>query len=214
MYDEGFKSLPKEKMARQADKAYDKEQAAARAGDEKETNKQMQRRIAMKNPSGRKAMLAKEEVISEGEKDACYHKVKSRYKVWPSAYASGALVKCRKKGAANWGNSTKKEDLEMVFAFLINEGFAETEDDALAMLDSMSDIWYDTIMEGLLDERWNSPENEQDMRDKRAQGDGMAGAPKVAKRDASKDAGRAAAAKAKDPLEKMRAMNARKRGLK
>jgi hypothetical protein len=53
-----------------------------------------------------------EDVIKEkaGEKDACYHKVKSRYKVWPSAYASGALVKCRKKGAANWGNSTKKEE--------------------------------------------------------------------------------------------------------
>merc|ERR1711991_765806 len=44
-----------------------------------------------------------------GTKDACYHKVKSRYSVWPSAYASGALVKCRKVGAANWGNSTKKE---------------------------------------------------------------------------------------------------------
>ena len=42
-----------------------------------------------------------------GEKDACYHKVKSRYKVWPSAYASGALVKCRKVGASNWGNSKK-----------------------------------------------------------------------------------------------------------
>ena len=26
--------------------------------------------------------------IQEGEKDACYHKVKSRYSVWPSAYAS------------------------------------------------------------------------------------------------------------------------------
>jgi len=53
-----------------------------------------------------------EDIIKEkaGEKDACYHKVKSRYKVWPSAYASGALVKCRKKGAANWGNSTKKEE--------------------------------------------------------------------------------------------------------
>jgi len=47
-----------------------------------------------------------------GKKDACYHKVKSRYSVWPSAYASGALVKCRKKGAANWGNSTKKEGME------------------------------------------------------------------------------------------------------
>ena len=43
-----------------------------------------------------------------GKKDACYHKVKSRYKVWPSAYASGALVRCRKVGAKNWGNKSKK----------------------------------------------------------------------------------------------------------
>jgi hypothetical protein len=42
------------------------------------------------------------------KKDACYSKVKSRYKVWPSAYASGALVRCRKVGAANWGNKSKK----------------------------------------------------------------------------------------------------------
>jgi hypothetical protein len=41
------------------------------------------------------------------KQDACYRKVKSRYKVWPSAYASGALVQCRKKGAANWGNKGK-----------------------------------------------------------------------------------------------------------
>jgi len=41
------------------------------------------------------------------KKDACYKKVKSRYKKWPSAYASGALVKCRKVGAANWGNKSK-----------------------------------------------------------------------------------------------------------
>jgi uncharacterized membrane protein (UPF0127 family) len=47
-----------------------------------------------------------------GSKDACYHKVKSRYSVWPSAYASGALVKCRKVGAANWGN--KSEEVEIV----------------------------------------------------------------------------------------------------
>jgi len=51
------------------------------------------------------------EVVSE-KKDACYHKVKSRYKIWPSAYASGALVKCRKVGAKNWGNKTKKEGYE------------------------------------------------------------------------------------------------------
>ena len=46
-----------------------------------------------------------------GTKDACYHKVKSRYSVWPSAYASGALVKCRKVGAANWGNKSESVEL-------------------------------------------------------------------------------------------------------
>ncbi len=51
---------------------------------------------------------------SKGKKDACYHKVRARYDVWPSAYASGALVKCRKVGAANWGNKSKKnEGLEL-----------------------------------------------------------------------------------------------------
>jgi hypothetical protein len=39
------------------------------------------------------------------KRDACYYKVKRRYKVWPSAYSSGALVQCRKKGAKNWGKS-------------------------------------------------------------------------------------------------------------
>ena len=63
-----------------------------------------------------KSIYEDEEMISEsqfdeaaGEKDACYHKVKGRYKVWPSAYASGALVKCRKVGASNWGEGGKKK---------------------------------------------------------------------------------------------------------
>ena len=37
-----------------------------------------------------------------------------------SAYASGALVKCRKKGAKNWGNSKKNEEVT-------NEGAAWTK---------------------------------------------------------------------------------------
>lgn len=61
------------------------------------------------------------EIVSEvvtslyEKKDACYHKVKARYKVFPSAYASGALVQCRKKGAANWGNSKKKNETKEDF---------------------------------------------------------------------------------------------------
>jgi hypothetical protein len=53
--------------------------------------------------------MVSEELMNE-KKDACYYKVKSRYKVWPSAYASGALVKCRKKGASNWGTGGKKNE--------------------------------------------------------------------------------------------------------
>ena len=41
-------------------------------------------------------------------KDACYHKVNARYRVFPSAYASGAIAKCRKVGAANYGKGGKK----------------------------------------------------------------------------------------------------------
>ena len=53
---------------------------------------------------------AKESTHIYEKKDACYTKVKSRYDVWPSAYASGALVKCRKVGAKNWGNKSKKKE--------------------------------------------------------------------------------------------------------
>ena len=59
-----------------------------------------------------------------GKKDACYHKVKARYDVWPSAYASGALVKCRKVGAANWGNKSKKEDV--YYESITENGITET----------------------------------------------------------------------------------------
>ena len=48
-------------------------------------------------------------------RDACYEKVKARYKKWPSAYASGALVQCRKKGAKNWGISEEKSIEEGIF---------------------------------------------------------------------------------------------------
>ena len=76
-----------------------------------------------------------EEVVAEadkkgkgsGTKDACYHKVKASAKVWPSAYASGRLVQCRKKGAANYGNS-KKESYSWRDDFdYIQEGAAWTK---------------------------------------------------------------------------------------
>lgn len=50
---------------------------------------------------------------SEEEKkkdDACTRKVKARYDVWPSAYASGAVTKCRAVGADNWGEGESKKD--------------------------------------------------------------------------------------------------------
>jgi hypothetical protein len=48
-------------------------------------------------------------LLEDHKKDKCYYKVKKNYKIWPSAYASGALVKCRKLGASNWGNKANEE---------------------------------------------------------------------------------------------------------
>jgi hypothetical protein len=47
----------------------------------------------------RKKKSASSKKTKSSKKDACYHKVKASYKVFPSAYASGAIAKCRKKGA-------------------------------------------------------------------------------------------------------------------
>ena len=57
-------------------------------------------------PTERKAPVAKKK---KGKKDACYRKVKAKAKVFPSAYASGRIVQCRKVGAANYGNKSKKK---------------------------------------------------------------------------------------------------------
>ena len=55
-----------------------------------------------------RASMAKQVETSVSKKDACYSKVKARYKVFPSAYASGAIAKCRKVGADNWGTGSSK----------------------------------------------------------------------------------------------------------
>jgi hypothetical protein len=60
-------------------------------------------------------------LILAEKKDACYHKVKASAKVWPSAYASGRLVQCRKKGASNYGNKS-----EGVAEGELDEGWKET----------------------------------------------------------------------------------------
>ena len=97
--------------------------AARRAGESNRAEIAKQQQKAAERETMKKEIKkeVKRELTTEGKdrkgkgsgtKDACYHKVKSRYSVWPSAYASGALVKCRKVGAANWGNSTKKESYD------------------------------------------------------------------------------------------------------
>ena len=51
-----------------------------------------------------------EDILKKKKKkklDCCARKVKATAKVWPSAYASGRVVQCRKKGCANYGKSKK-----------------------------------------------------------------------------------------------------------
>ena len=69
------------------------------------------------------------DLILAEKKDACYYKVKASAKVWPSAYASGRLVQCRKKGAANYGKSK-------------NEGMAEGKVSGYKMYPNHDGTWY------------------------------------------------------------------------
>ncbi len=39
----------------------------------------------------------KKSKAKKSKKDACYHKAKAKYRVFPSAYASGYIAKCRKR---------------------------------------------------------------------------------------------------------------------
>ena len=142
--DEGVKGADPEmrKMAAQDRMSGKEKRLSKKAGDRNVAN--MTRKIEQ----GREMAMAKayEEVeLTEvkdkkgkgsGTKDACYHKVKSRYSVWPSAYASGALVKCRKVGAANWGNSKKESFSDWRSEFIWEDGDSEkklTEDDMKGM---------------------------------------------------------------------------------
>ena len=104
----GQTSTPKcgsSKMA--ANLSDEEEERAFRRKNRKDPN-QPEKTGAAKPTNVRTEEMDLQEKKKEGKKDACYHKVKSRYSVWPSAYASGALVKCRKVGADNWG--TKSEE--------------------------------------------------------------------------------------------------------
>lgn len=104
----GQTSTPKcgsSKMA--ANLSPEEEEKAFRRKNKQDPN-QPEKKNAAKPTNVRTEEMNLQEKEKSGKKDACYTKVKSRYSVWPSAYASGALVKCRKVGAANWGTKTEE----------------------------------------------------------------------------------------------------------
>jgi len=84
-----------------------------------------QSRSEEKDQLDEKRKKRKKKKKSSGKKDACYYKVKSRYSVFPSAYASGALVKCRKVGAKNWGKSKKNENIEETIKLTLESNLSE-----------------------------------------------------------------------------------------
>ncbi len=103
----GQKSTPKCGSSKMAANLSPEEEDEAFRRKNREDPNQPQKKSAAKPTNVKTEEMNLQEKKKSGKKDACYHKVKSRYDVWPSAYASGALVKCRKVGAANWG--TKSE---------------------------------------------------------------------------------------------------------
>ena len=83
------------------------------------------------------------DLILAEKKDACYYKVKASAKVWPSAYASGRLVQCRKKGAANYGN--KSEGVAEVYNLITGAllAYDEHEKNKGMAEDQLDEKWSD-----------------------------------------------------------------------
>ena len=66
-------------------------------------------------------------------KDACYHKVKRKFKVFPSAYASGHIAKCRKVGAANYGKKKAMGGLNTAIEKVKNQTMTAKEGKVVKM---------------------------------------------------------------------------------
>ena len=103
--DEEMKPLPKEKMERQAQGAYRKERRAIDSLDTPEANRQMQRRIAMQDPAGRRNVLDKKNMKEE------------------------------------------TDIFTQILEHLVAEGYADTNENALAIMANMSEEWREDIME-------------------------------------------------------------------
>ena len=103
----GQTSTPKCGSSKMAANLSPEEEDEAFRRKNREDPNQPQKKNAAKPTNVRTEEMDLQEKNKSGKKDACHNKVKSRYDVWPSAYASGALVKCRKVGADKWG--TKSE---------------------------------------------------------------------------------------------------------
>ena len=102
------KEILQELIKEEVDNSLEEKRKRSRKRTKKRKKSKVKKRKSSKVKKRKSSKVKKRK--SSGKKDACYYKVKSRYSVWPSAYASGALVRCRKVGAKNWGNKSKKNE--------------------------------------------------------------------------------------------------------
>ena len=142
--EEEMKPLPKEKMARQAQRAQGMENRAAAAGDEKETNRQMQRRLAMQMPSSRRTVLDKKKMGEEVEiEEAVKGESSERRKDLAAERRAGHKPKSAKEGENYASHKLSQmayvqrkrmgeevEIFDVVLEFLQVEGYAETLEEA------------------------------------------------------------------------------------
>ncbi len=165
----GQTSTPKCGSSKMAANLSDKEEDKAFERKNRKDPNQPQK----KNASSPTNVRTEETELQEkkGKKDACYSKVKSRYSVWPSAYASLALSKCRKVGAANWGTKSEESimEKEMTSTEIKAEKKLKSKYDPSGIKASMikqygeekgKQIYFATIRKKAMEEAFMDPEEE------------------------------------------------------
>ena len=163
--EEGMKPLPKEKMDRQAMKAYKKERSAIDRRDDPEANRQMQRRIAMQSPASRRNVLDKKKMGEEveqideisaglagkvvnariertGAAADRENKARTPQNVRDTVAAADKEARARKLAAGVRKRRTANEEVDIfdvVLEFLYVEGYAETLEEAEWMMANLID---------------------------------------------------------------------------
>lgn len=122
---EGQKSTPKCGSSKMAANLSDKEEEKAFRRKNRKDDNQPQKSGSAKPTYVKTEEVNLQEEKEKNKKDACYHKVKSRYRVWPSAYACVPVDTSKALTKEGWKNYSELSIGEEILTYSLEKDLLE-----------------------------------------------------------------------------------------